>query len=70
MMVWHVHYNSGMASGVGTATTLPHAVEGACALLDQGVGVIKIANSRGHMGMNGTDIRLVYAERKAARALH
>ena len=71
-MIWYVHYISGAASGVGTASTLPLAVNEACVLLDKGMDVIKIADSRGLEGMNEEEIRRVCVERKAKRevALH
>jgi hypothetical protein len=71
-MIWYVHYFSGTAFGVGSASTLPLAVNEACVLLDKGVDVIKIANSRGYEGMNAEEIRRVCVERKAKKemALH
>jgi hypothetical protein len=71
-MIWYVHYFSGTAFGVGSVSSLPLAVNEACVLLDKGMDVIKIANSRGLEGMNAEEIRRVCVERKAKKemALH
>jgi len=63
-MLWFVHYTSGTASGVGTASTLPLAVKEACVLLDDGMDVTKIANNHGVEGMNADEIRRIWGKRR------
>jgi hypothetical protein len=64
-MLWNIHYKKDGVTGYRAASTLPLALNLACALLDQGAEVSEVASSGGRKGIGADELRLICAERKA-----